>query len=155
MFDTFGRAGDGWPRQKARADVFRTHYGLPFQLSQDDLPAAFILETSDSPASLPLATMSKGSCSSHARWQGAARWKQGWNDAWKGWDDSSTAPSPTSESIPDGRFTNALRMMQDHSQQTVVISQRQSQKTHTEQAASKTHGNAAYEVMVTATQARD
>ena len=37
--------------------------------------------------------------------------------------------------------------MQDQIQQTIVISQRRSQKTLTEQAASKTKGNAAKEAM--------
>ena len=43
--------------------------------------------------------------------------------------------------------------MQDQIQQTIVISQRRSQKTLTEQAASKTKGNAANEAMEAATQA--
>ena len=48
---------------------------------------------------------------------------------------------------PDERVTNASRMTQDHLQQTLVISQRRSQKTLTEQAVSKTQGNAAHEAM--------
>ena len=55
--------------------------------------------------------------------------------------------STTSEPIPDERVTNALHMMQDHLQQTMFISQRRSQKTFTDQAASKTKGNAAFEAM--------
>ena len=120
-------------------------------LIKDDLPAAF-LETSKAYICLSPAAMINSSSSSHARLQGAARWKQGWNDAWKGWDDSSATTSPISESIPDERVTNALHLMQDHLQQTTVIAQERSQKTHTEQAASKTQGNAAHEVMEAATQ---
>ena len=120
-------------------------------LIKDDLPAAF-LEISKAYICLSPAAMINSSSSSHARLQGAARWKQGWNDAWKGWDDSSTTTSPISESIPEGRVTNALHLMQDHLQQTTVIAQERSQKTHTEQAASKTQGNAAHEVMEAATQ---
>ena len=45
--------------------------------------------------------------------------------------------------------------MQDHLQQTLVISQMRSQKTLTEQAVSKTQGNAAHEAMEAATQARE
>ena len=45
------------------------------------------------------------------RWQGAGRWKQGWNDAWRGWGDSTTTTPSTSEQISDVRVTNAL--MQD------------------------------------------
>ena len=43
------------------------------------------------------------------------------------------------------RTTNAPHTMQDHLQQTMVMSQRRSQKTLTEQAAPKTKGNAACE----------
>ena len=142
-----------WPRLQARAEVFRTLQSLLHlsALIKDDLPAAF-LETSKAYICLSPAAMINSSSSSHARWQGAARWKQGWNDAWKGWDDSSTTTSPISESIPDERVTNALHLMQDHLQQTTVIAQERSQKTHTQQAASKTQGNAAHEVMEAATQ---
>ena len=52
------------------------------------------------------------------------------------------------------RVTSALHRMQDHLQQTMVISHRQSQKTHAEQAASRTNGNAAYVAVEAATQAR-
>ena len=45
--------------------------------------------------------------------------------------------------------------MQDYLQQTMVISQRRLQKTYTEQATSRTNGNAAYEAMEATTQARD
>ena len=63
-----------------------------------------------------LAPMSNSSSSSHARWQGAVRWKQGWSSAWKGWDDSSATASPAQnpEQGSDERVTNAL--------QTTVIS---------------------------------
>ena len=63
------------------------------------------LETSESHASLSLTALSKGSSSSHARWQGAARWKQGWNDAWKGWNDSAAAAPPITQSILGERVT--------------------------------------------------
>ena len=46
------------------------------------------------------ATMSNSSSSSHARWQVAARWKQGWKKAWRGWDDSTTAEPAAPELIP-------------------------------------------------------
>ena len=48
-----------------------------------------------------------------------------------------------------------MHMIQDHAQQTTVISQRRSQKTLTEQGASRTRGNAAFEAMEAATQARE
>ena len=54
-------------------------------------------------------------------------------------------PAQNSEQVSDERVTNGLHMMQDHLQQTTVISHRRSQKTLTEQAASRTKGNAAYE----------
>ena len=44
--------------------------------------------------------------------------------------------------------------MQDQLHRTVVISQRRSQKSHSEQAASGTKGNAAYEALEAVTQAR-
>ena len=44
--------------------------------------------------------------------------------------------------------------MQDHLQQTMVISRRSSQETHIEKAASKTKGNAAYEAIEAATHTR-
>ena len=45
--------------------------------------------------------------------------------------------------------------MQDHLQQTVAISQRRSQKTHAEQTASRTKGNAAFAAVEAATLARE
>ena len=118
--------------------------------------AAFFLETPEPPASLSLATMSNSNSSSHAQWQGTTRWKQGWNKAWKGWEDSTTTESAASELIPDERVMNALHKMQDYLQQAMVISQRRSQKTCTEQATSRTNGHAAFsEAMEAATQARD
>ena len=57
------------------------------------------------------------------------------------------------EQVSDERVTNALHMMQGHLQQITVISQRRSQKTLAEQAASRTKGNAPYEAMEPATQA--
>ena len=87
----------------------------------------FSLETSEPPSSLSLATMSNSNSSSHARWQGTTRWKQGgWNEACKGWDDCTTTESATPELIPDERVKNALHKMQDYLQQTMVISQRRS-----------------------------
>ena len=53
------------------------------------------------------------------------------------------------------RVTNALHVVQDHLQQTRVISQRRSQKALTEQAASKTKSDAANETTEAATQARE
>ena len=80
-----------WPRLLARAEVFRTLQSFLNRSAviKDDLPAAFILETSEAYICLFLAPMSNCSSSSHARWQGAVRWKQGWSSAWKGWDDAS------------------------------------------------------------------
>ena len=93
-----------------------------------------------------LATMSSSSSSSHAQWQGATRWKQGWSEAWKRWDVSmDTAPS-ASEQISDERVTNALHIMRDHLQQTTVISQR---------CAQKMLCDAAHEEMEAATEARE
>ena len=73
----------------------------------------------------------------------------------KEWDDSTTTESAAPELIPDERVMNALHKMQDDRQQTMVISQRRSQKTYTEQATSRTNGNAAYEAMEATAQARD
>ena len=56
---------------------------------------------------------------------------------------------------PDERVMNALHKMQDYLQQTKVISQMRSQKTYTEQATSRTNGNAACEAMEATTQARE
>ena len=39
---------------------------------------------------------------------------------------------------------DVLHKMQDYVQQTMVVSQKRAQKTHTEQAASRTERNAAY-----------
>ena len=50
---------------------------------------------------------------------------------------------------------NALHKMQDYLQQTMVISQRRSQKTYTRQATSGTNGNAAFEAIEATTQARE
>ena len=74
--------------------------------------------------------MNKGSSSSHARRQGAARWKQGWNDAWTGWDDSSATTSAIAESIPDERLTNAKHVMQDQLQQTGHLSEAFAENAH-------------------------
>ena len=88
--------------------------------------------------------MSNNSSSRNTRWQGATRWKQGWNAAWKEWDDSTAAYAATPEPIPDERIMNTPHKMQDHMQQTTVVSQRRAQKTYTEQAASRAKGNAAH-----------
>ena len=49
--------------------------------------------------------------------------------AWRDWDDSSTtATAQNPDQAPDERATNALHTMQDHLQQTIVISQRLAQK---------------------------
>ena len=69
----------------------------------------------------------------------------------EGWDDSSATAPATSEQMSDEPVTNALHMMQDHLQQTTVISQRRSQKTLTQKSASKTKDNAAYEATEAAT----
>ena len=76
--------------------------------------------------------------------------------AWRDWDDSSTTASTAQnpDQAPDERATNALHTMQDHLQQTTVISQRLAQKMLSEQSASKTMGNAACEDMESATHAR-
>ena len=69
-----------------------------------------------------------------------------------GRNDSSAS---TAEQVSDERVTNALHMMQDHLQQATVISERRAQKKLSEQATSKTWGDAAYEAMEAATQARE
>ena len=147
-------------RQQQSAYVRKSEVAVQYggeALSHEEMPAALLLVTSESHASLSLslATTSKGSLSSHARWQGAARWKRGWNGAWKGWDDISATTSPIPESILDERLTSALHMMQDHLQQTIVISQRRLQKTLSERSASKTNGNAACEAMEAVAEARE
>ena len=52
--------------------------------------------------------------------------EQGWKGAGKGWDDSSATVPPLQnpEQVSDDRVANAQHMMQDHFQQTTVISQR-------------------------------
>ena len=125
-------------------------------LIHDEMPAAFFSRYLRVTCfSLFLSTTSKGSSSSHARWQGAARWKRGWNDPWKGWDDISATTSPISESKLDERLTSGLHMMQDHLPQTIVISQRRLQKTLSERSASKTKGNAACETTEAVAEARE
>ena len=57
--------------------------------------------------------------------------------------------------VSDKRVANALHMMQDHLQQTTVISQWRSQETLAKQSASKAKGSAAFEAMEAATQARE
>ena len=78
------------------------------------MPAAFFLETSESPASLSLATMSR------------------------------EPPAGSKDGV-----TIALHRMQGHLPETMA------QKAYTEQAASKMQGNAAYEAVEAAAQARE
>ena len=101
--------------------------------------------------------MSTSSSSSHAQWQGSARWKQGWSGARKGWDDSSATTSPVQnpEQISDERVTTAMHTMQDHLQQTTSLSQRHSQRTLSEQFSSRTNGDAAHEATEAVAQARE
>ena len=75
------------------------------------------------------------------RWQGNSGWKQSWSGAWKGWDDSS-----------DERI---LHTMQDHLQQTTVITKRRPQKMLSKQSTSKTKDDAASEAMEALTQERE
>ena len=97
------------------------------------------------------------------RWQGATRWKQGWNAAWKEWDDSTLAEAATPEPIPDERIVNTLHKMPDHMQQTMVVSQKRAQKTYTEQAHQGQNGmlpaqveaRVAYEKMPRSRRSRD
>ena len=88
----------------------------------------------------PWPSTSNNSSSHNTRWQGATRWKQGWNAAWKEWDGSTAAEAAAPEPIPDQRIMNTLHKMPDHMQQTMVVTQRRAQKTYTEQAASRTKG---------------
>ena len=83
----------------------------------------FFSRPSEAHACLFPAIMSKGSSSSHARWQRTARWKQGWKDALEEWDESSatTLPGQNPEQASHERVTNALHRMQDHVQQTMVL----------------------------------
>ena len=82
---------------------------------------------------------------SHGPWQGNSGWKQGWSGAWKGWDDSSAT-------ISDERI---LHTMQDHLQQTTVITKRRPQKMLSKQSTSKTKDDAASEAMEALTQERE
>ena len=59
------------------------------------------------------------------------------------------------EQKPDERVTTALHTMQDHLQQTTVITQWRSQKMLSEQSESETQGDDAYEAMEAFTQARE
>ena len=72
------------------AEVLWTSRAFPFQQpGATSIRLPTFLETSESPASLSPATMSNSSSCSHAQWQGTARWKDGWNEAWKGRDEST------------------------------------------------------------------
>ena len=98
----------------------------------------------------PRPDKSLSSGSSLSRWS----WECDWNDAWQGWDESAITEPAASEPVPDERITNALKRLQDHLQQTMVISQRRSQKAQTEQSASKAKGDAACAAMEAVSQAR-
>ena len=111
-------------------EVSRTLHDLLSAVSV--VPAAFF--ASRSLNCNPVPSTSNHTSSRNTRWQGATRWKQGWNAAWKEWDDSTLAEAATPEPIPDQRITNTLHKMPDHMQQTMVVSQKQAQKTYTEQA---------------------
>ena len=111
----------------------------------------FLLETSE----LPLPVGSDHEQRQLLQSVAGSRWTQGWNDAWNGWGVSVITEPTTPEPTPDERITSAPRRVQDHLQQTVAISQRRSQKTHAEQTASRTKGNAAYAAMEAATLARE
>ena len=124
---------------------------IPATLSAPMYACRLFLETSES----PWRPMSNSISCSHAQWQGTTRWKQGWSSAWKGWDDSSATAPPTSEQVSDELVATALHMMQDHLQQSTVISHRRSQKTLSEQSATRTKGNIACEAMEAAAQARE
>ena len=112
----------------------------------------FFSRPSEAHACLYPAIMSNSSSSSHAQWQGACRWKHDWNGAWNGWDVSTDTAAPSASEADLRRSASRCR---DHVQQAMVIFQRRSQKTLTEQSASKTKGNAAHEAMEAATQARE
>ena len=75
-------------------------------------------------------------------------------DAWHGRDDSTASEPAAAEPAPDERVTNALHTVQDLLQQTTVPSQRRSQKTHAERAATKSKDNADCAAMEAATRAR-
>ena len=111
-------------------EVSWTLHGLLSAVSV--VPAAFF--ASRSLNCIPVPSTSNHTSSRNTRWQGATRWKQGWNAAWKEWDDSTLAEAATPEPIPDERIVNTLHKMPDHMQQTMVVSQKRAQKTYTEQA---------------------
>ena len=80
----------------------------PFSFEPRRSACRFFLGTSEAHASFSPATMNQSSSSSHDRWLGAARWKQSWNVAWKGWDDSSATTSPISEQVSDEQVITAF-----------------------------------------------
>ena len=108
----------------------------------------FFLETSESPASLSLATVNNGSSSSHEKEEGTTRWKHGWSRSWEGSGDTRAASRAGLRRARD----DCLHMKQEHLQQTTV---RRPQKTLSEQAASRTKGIATCEATEVATQARE
>ena len=92
------------------------------------------------------APMSSGSSSS---------WWVGWSGTYQGWSDDSPSEPVAHEPASDERVTNALHRVQDLLQQTRVLSHRRSKKTHTELAAERSRGNAAYAAMEAPTRARE
>ena len=82
----------------------------------------------------------------------SSSWWEGWSGTYHGWS-ASTEPVP--EPALDERVTNAVHRVQDLLQQTTVLSQRRSTKTHTERAVTISRGSAAYAAMEAATRARE
>ena len=140
-------------------EVSRTLHGL--------LSTAYVVPTaffaSRSLNCIPVPSTSNNSSSRDTRWQGATRWEQGWNAAWKEWDDSTAVEAAAPEPIPDERIVNTLHKMPDHMQQTMVVSQKRAQKTYTEQAHQGQNGmlpaqveaRVAYEKMPRSRRSRD
>ena len=67
-------------------------------------------------------------------------------------DGSSATVSPVQnpEQISGGRVTTTLHTVQDHLQQTTVMTQRRSSKMRSEHTVSKTKGDPAYEALTAA-----
>ena len=118
------------------------------------LPPFFFFETLESPASLFLETMRNSSSSGHAKWQAGnhsieARLERCLEGTGRLLSDSLTH----AESRADlQRARHECTRCRTTCSRPRVISQRRSQKTLSEQAASRTKGNAAMEA---ATQARE
>ena len=75
----------------------------------------------------------------------SSSWWEGWSDTYHGWSASTASVVP--QPALDERVTNAPRRVQDLLQQTTVLSQRRSTKTHTERAVTISRGSAAYAAM--------